>query len=1068
MAFLKSAVRARAAQIPTFTRVSTEVRPSPSVRPAVSELDVVEGMQFDRGYISPYFVTDQERMVTEFDNARVLITDKKISSIQDLVSVLERVARDGAPLLIIAEDIEGEALATLVVNKARGVLNVAAIKAPSFGDHRKAMLQDIAVLTGGQVISEEVGLSLDTADLSMLGTATKATITKDTTTLVSDAGNKADIDKHIAQIRQELDRTDSDYDKEKLSERLAKLAGGVAVIKVGAATESESSPPAMVKPAVVSDHRQVVVQPAVKVPNSLLLAAVVRFLRWKWSLELYPPVSNSLLAAAVVRDHHSLVPIKNNTNVNIDHMRLINVDLAHLVGKVQVPTEGMPRQQMTVPISPTPDITDEVVFEHATGPQRYFVPRYSLAIANSQYQIDLEPSGSDWSLVVYLDRFAAPAIQPLVVDGQALTHEIAVVLTHNLLAGTAVVGRKELVFQEVTAAGDRLQAALRVSGLPERDQIYHALTDSIYGAALMVRRILTVGIPVPQAQVVASGNSTIRATRAFNFDTGVEGGEGDVLWELKTATDRMMTPRGKAAIVSLGMVDFDQVSLSQLQGLNYSWNSILGNVMGQNLLPPGQVFAVRTNQGHYAKVKVLTYGPGGYNLTVQWVTYSTDAQSAQSRFREAIRTLDCAIAPSPFLFPPTLHGYVYSQLKAISGRSSDLKRITVNSHNYYQDRTKPNRFFTLPDSFKLARRPEIPHRPLVSVRVIPTEGQVLEGAQVILHYAALPYLNPARLEAATPELLTHVPADLRAQGLEFDRLKVDPSKTYLRVAKPGSRIDGPYQLRSRAVVDVKDGIADTLNLSLEEFQPIFDGMFSDATIMFGQVTVDLGDQGWRESSIPFVARMDDLIGEVFNYDRRPEVTEEHVSLSLQNCIESPVRVTALGVDLKQGDRPISVASLAPGVALPVLLNPGESLALTITPAEALGDGQPVEVAFDLSGVAVVPDREAIMQAIFDPTASVKPSRHITVETFAELFDLTNPILAIVVDFEHGTSARLTPSDLKTVVQVSLPMSAITDCMLRQPLPTDYRYRVTLIHRSGSQTRSDWHTDTTPYLIPLLP
>ena len=204
-----------------------------------TELDVVEGMQIDRGYLSPYFVTDQERMISDLEGALVLITDKKISSMQDLVGVLENIARAGKPLVIIAEDVDGEALATLVVNKARGVLNVAAVKAPGFGERRKAMLQDIAALTGGQVISEEVGLSLEMATIDMLGTADKITITKDTTTIVSESGNKADIDERISQIRRELDATDSEYDKEKLSERLAKLAGGVAVIKVGAATETE-------------------------------------------------------------------------------------------------------------------------------------------------------------------------------------------------------------------------------------------------------------------------------------------------------------------------------------------------------------------------------------------------------------------------------------------------------------------------------------------------------------------------------------------------------------------------------------------------------------------------------------------------------------------------------------------------------------------------------------------------------------------------------------------------------------------------------------------------------------
>jgi chaperonin GroEL len=202
-------------------------------------LEIVEGMQFDRGYISPYFITDQERMVTEYDNAYILITDKKIGSIQDLIPILEKVARAGRPLLIIAEDIESEALATLVVNRLRGVLNVVGVKAPGFGDRRKAMLEDIAILTNGQLISEELGLRLESAEESMLGIARKVTVAKDKTTIVSAGDTKSMVDKRIAQIRQQLEATDSDYDREKLQERIAKLAGGVAVIKVGAATETE-------------------------------------------------------------------------------------------------------------------------------------------------------------------------------------------------------------------------------------------------------------------------------------------------------------------------------------------------------------------------------------------------------------------------------------------------------------------------------------------------------------------------------------------------------------------------------------------------------------------------------------------------------------------------------------------------------------------------------------------------------------------------------------------------------------------------------------------------------------
>jgi chaperonin GroEL len=204
-----------------------------------TELELVEGMQFDKGYISPYMVTNAQRMEAVLEEPYILITDKKISAIADLLPILEKVVQSGRPLLVIAEDVEGEALATLIVNKLRGTFNAVAVKAPGFGDRRKAMLQDIAILTGGQVISEEVGLKLDSAQLNSLGKARRVTVTKDDTTVVEGAGSADAIKGRIEQIKNEIEKSTSDWDKEKLQERLAKLAGGVAVIKVGAATETE-------------------------------------------------------------------------------------------------------------------------------------------------------------------------------------------------------------------------------------------------------------------------------------------------------------------------------------------------------------------------------------------------------------------------------------------------------------------------------------------------------------------------------------------------------------------------------------------------------------------------------------------------------------------------------------------------------------------------------------------------------------------------------------------------------------------------------------------------------------
>merc|ERR1712146_565680 len=204
-----------------------------------TELDVVEGMQFDRGYLSPYFITWAEKMFADLEDPYILLHEKKLSNLQEMVPLLEKVVQSGKPLLIIAEDVEGEALATLVVNKLRGGLKIASVKAPGFGDRRKAMLEEIAILTNGELISEDIGIKLENVTLDQLGTAKKVEITKVETTIVDGAGSKKEIQGRVAQIRAQIDETTSDYDKEKLQERLAKLAGGVAVIRVGGATEVE-------------------------------------------------------------------------------------------------------------------------------------------------------------------------------------------------------------------------------------------------------------------------------------------------------------------------------------------------------------------------------------------------------------------------------------------------------------------------------------------------------------------------------------------------------------------------------------------------------------------------------------------------------------------------------------------------------------------------------------------------------------------------------------------------------------------------------------------------------------
>lgn len=293
------------------------------------ELDLVEGMQFDKGYISPYMVTDTDRMEAVLENPYILIVNSKIGSVQDLLPVLENVMKASRPLLIIAEDVEGEALATLVVNKIRGTFSSVAVKAPGFGDRRKAMLQDIAILTGGQVISEEVGLKLDGVTIDLLGTARKVTVSKDNTVIVEGAGNQADIDARVKQIKAEIDNTDSDWDREKLQERLAKLSGGVAVVKVGAATEVEmketkhriedalSATRAAVEEGIVGGGGTALLQAAHALDNLSLegdYQTGVNIVRAALSAPLYWIAQNAGLEGAVVVEKVRDLPVGQGLN----------------------------------------------------------------------------------------------------------------------------------------------------------------------------------------------------------------------------------------------------------------------------------------------------------------------------------------------------------------------------------------------------------------------------------------------------------------------------------------------------------------------------------------------------------------------------------------------------------------------------------------------------------------------------------------------------------------------------------------------------------------------------------
>lgn len=597
--------------------------------------------------------------------------------------------------------------------------------------------------------------------------------------------------------------------------------------------------------------------------------------------------------------------------------------------------------------------------------------------------------------------------------------------------------------------------------------------------------------------IVSSGSGTLRGTWLFSFDTGAEMSESaDVWWEQQTETVRFMLPQGNAQITNIGVYDFDAVSLAQLQSLQYSTAAIDGSISNdppiqllpntisdassvlrrppividdepyipsRNQLVNGDVFAVLTNNRNYAKVQVLEYG---YNLKLRWVTYRP--ANSEPLFREVTRVVDNKAERDPFVFPASLYPYIFSGITGATDKQFKPDLRQVNGHSYYQDPVERHLFYYLPDRFKLVRRPESPHYPMVSIRFSSVNGSA-EEVQATIEYWASPFVDAARLASASTDLKKYITDSLAE--LVFQPLVADKPRLFLGLLQPdGSLTNQEYP---EILVELRTGFRDSRTLSLESFQSVYDALFSEMTQLFkGQVRVDFPDG--PSEIIPFDARIDDLVGECFDYTKEIDTTTGAVSVTLKNAIESPVKITHLGAALRyeQVQVPGTLSSLS--MELPAELKPDATISFTVTPT--VSQTNLTDVVFDLSGVKVLPDREAVWNAILRPDSPAHYQRSITVKTTKVVFG--EQIAVISVDFKRGDSIDFNSDDLSA--QLAAPrtvLAPISDLVLHKEDSGMYEYRVMLILKNGNKVQdppNQWRTEISETLwitsdvLPTIP
>ena len=706
----------------------------------------------------------------------------------------------------------------------------------------------------------------------------------------------------------------------------------------------------------------------------------------------------------------------NNYNIST---RMLQIDPALIkeLPRFYWPDNGLLRDEVGVPISPVQVVDDTTLFEEPKNPaSKYFLPSYRISTerttsGSEKYRMAMEERAPGWCLRIHLEKYPSPMIEKAAREAKELNHQVTVILRYYL-AGFGGV-QKELVFGEITAGEGGFQVVVQLNSLAERDELYYAMTQPDSKAELIIRRSFRVAIQIPS---ITKRPLILKPIPVEELPNN---------WSIPVEELPIIRPFPVDGPPIIRPFSVDQPVVLRKEGVT-------------NILTGYKVERV----------------DGGLTTIIAEVIHPP-------RYRENDLFLEDKYK---FFFPDNLHSYIYGDITTSEDRPGLIRHQVYfdhKFHSYYQETSRPYLFYYLPDSIKLARQQDKPYLPCMWVGF--TSKETLESSLATLDYMAIPVVDQARLEAASKVLESQVDGEAhidKSDQIVFQPLLADTNRMNFRLSLPG--MADLFHKRDGAMINLKEGIVDSLTLPLSDFQAVFDALMASETgavLMTGEVEVSLDDQHIQiAEKVPFIARMNDMAGEVFDYNYSYDPVAGVVNISLRNEIESPIQIKHLGVELRQDQN--KIAGQIQNLTFPIeQLAPGAELSFQVAPVESLSNEMPVEVNFDLDGIKVLSDREAIWNVI-QKSFTAQYQQVVTVKTLPAIFNLPqngneeDRLGEILVELKRGdgnVSVSLTPE--KTEVQALLPFP-MSDVILKRENSGEYQYRVTSIRLSGAK-ETDW-------------